>query len=876
MSQDSMPGREEYSADSHLYSLSSDTQSNGITPSQALPAASRAGERLNPTRTFFKFTGLVEAVDPFKASALVGTNWYHLVTEMKDPRSMVGLVWSATGSWGWVDGESSGEAILNVQYASGPTSLIEAIDTPPTLPTPLEEVVPIRTTDTDDPFADILTDELAQDSDDPQFRKLVGGRDAIPQGIPDPMKEFFECMRTVPGAAILTLLSPASDLEQSMADSYWRPAFRGTSNTERQMWFGTTAICVRSFLCSSTGTIPPRMRAERRIMSQRIGFSPVSPTDQEELRHPSVEALKGFAVPYGVYRALAPMPAAGIGQHLPGMPTLKPPATIVPLDPIPETPEPFLRLGEAMSVAEEQIVVGQSPADKLLHTHIIGKPGRGKTTLLVNNCVQYANNGVGFIYLDPHGDGTRRVLRDISPDSHARLWFVDHADTEHIVPINPLAATDEESFARAIALTSDMLRHYIDPRGEGFWGERATRIFTMIGTACWYIGTVSLPMIAAIVADQELCGQLAKRVESIRPALSRQIYNELSSLRSSDSKDLFSWMGSRLGQMLNSPILMKILGTGANAIDMEGIMDRNEGLLVDLGASRLGPDAVRVVEGCYLILVDLARTTRQHRDKPFGCLVDEAHTVQIGPLASLLDEGRKFGVFVDAAHQRHDQLEHQFADALESDTGTFVCFGIGVKDGARASVRLRDWPIADMSRMPGFQAAAVMCRDGVTTEPFTLFIDRPKTYQGEDADEREANAQEVIEESVLTLSEPYVDLIAVTPDNVRDVLEHPVDQGRHARLAALRNQPVTQKLQLTHLASDFAALSETKKVQQDTECLIQDALGAIPIEDSEAQPRLIDDAAVPAGTGQVNPALNQFLAHRRAATSDDCQPAMGA
>ena len=35
-------------------------------------------------------------------------------------------------------------------------------------------------------------------------------------------------------------------------------------------------------------------------------------------------------------------------------------------------------------------------------------------------------------------------------------------------------------------------------------------------------------------------------------------------------------------------------GTGANAIDMAGIMDRGEGLLVDLGAAQLGPDAVRV------------------------------------------------------------------------------------------------------------------------------------------------------------------------------------------------------------------------------------------------------------------------------------------
>lgn len=848
----------------------------GLPPEPVVPAPEarhtpdRGGERVNPTRTYYKFSGLRESADPFRASALSITNWYHLVTEMKHPRSMVAIVWSATGSWGWVDGESPEEAILNIQYASGPTGVIERLDQPLTLPTPLEEIVPIKAGDAVDPFADVL----AAEPSDPQSHKFIGGRDAIPQGVPDPMKEFFECMRTIPGAAILTLLAPASDLEQAMAKSFWRPAFHGGSNTELQLWFGTP-ICGRSFLCADTGAIPARMRAERRIMSQRIGFAPVSAADSEALRQPGVDILKGFAVPYGVYRALVPMPAAGVGQHLPGLPTVKPPAAIVPLEPVPEAPEPFLRMGEAVTVAQARVPVGQSPADKLLHTQIIGKPGRGKTTLLANHCAQYAANGIGFVYLDPHGDGTRRVLRDVSPGSSARLWFVDHSDPDHIVPVNPLAATDEMSFARAISLTNDMLRHYVDPRGEGYWGERATRIFTMIGTACWHTGTVSLPMIAAITADQELCRKLAQRVEPIRPALARQLMSELGNLSSSDSRDLFSWMGSRLGQMLNSPALMRILGTGANAIDMAGIMDRGEGLLVDLGASRLGPDAVRILEGCYLIGVDLARTTRQRRDRPFGCVVDEAHTVQIGPLASLLDEGRKFGVFVEAAHQRHDQLERQFADALEADTGTFICLGTGVRDGARASVRLRDWPVADLTRMPAFQAAAVICRDGVTTEPFSLFIDRPRNYHGADADEREANAQRIADESGLTLSAPYAELVPVTPDNVRDILARPADRGRHARLAALRSQPVTRDAQLSRLASGFAALVQDRTRQQDAERLLRETLGAVP-EDGSEESLPGNATTLPVTGSPPGSELARFLGRLRAQPADRDDPARSA
>ena len=769
-------------------------------------------EHLPEDRTCFVFKGLVESPDPFKASQLSRFNFFNLVTEEDPANFLVGIVLSPWGSWGWVDGSDPAQAILDLQYATHPIGLIEQVGALPPLPKPQLEVIPIKTDHGDSVFADL--EIPAHDDVDPQLRKLVKGRDAVPQGMPDPMWDFMDCAVTVPGAAILILLSSASPLEQSMADSYWQSAFQGGEDKEWQMWRGTQMIRARSFLCSDIGWIPSRMRAERKIMSQRIGFSELSPADREELRHPSVETVKGFAVPFGVYQALVPLPSAGVGRRVLGIPTVKEAAATVPLDPAPEPATPFLRQGEALATDGTRFPVGQGPADYLRHKQIIGQPGSGKTTLEVNDCVQFASSGVvGAGYLDPHGDGSRRVLRDLSPSCPTRVWFVDHGDPDHIVPINPLDAPDEASFARAIAATNDAMQEYVDPKREGMWAERMTRIFTMVGTAYWHLGTVSLPLIATTVGSQDLCRKLASRVEPVKPALAKQIMDELGSLSSSDSRDVFAWAGSRLGQMLNSPLLMKILGTGANAIDMAGIMDRGETLLVDLGSSRLGPDAVRVLEMSYLILMDLAKNRREHREKPFVAIVDEAHTVQIGPLTSLLDEGRKFGVGVEVAHQRLGQLDRQIADALEADTATFVCLRTGVNDGARASIRLRDWPVSDLSRMPAFQAAAVICHDGVPTEPFTLFIDPPKTYEGTDADEREANAQRIIDETIATFSLPYVSLEPITPDNIRDFLGSPADPDRHAQLAALRTGPVTKETQLTRLASDLRSLAETKRAQ---------------------------------------------------------------
>ena len=818
------------------------------------PARQHDGEHSPQSRTCFKFAGLVESADPFAASSLARENVYNWVTE-EGPDFLLSLLISTSGVWGEVLGPPSKQTISNVRSGFRAIADVTEVAKWPFTPNPLVEVKPHRVEYHDDLFADL---ELAANQPDQPFRKLVMGPDAVPNGNLDTMREFMQCIQDIPGAAIWTLMAASSDLGELMAESYWRSSFIGGSNVGWQMWRGTKMICVRSFLCSSIGEIPSRMRAERKIMSQRIEFTPLSDADQEELRHPSANTLKGFDVPYGVYRSLVPLPSAGIGQRIPGIPTIRQPAVVVPLDPAPRRAEGSLRLGEAVAADGVLFEIGQKPTDKQRHIQITGQPGSGKTTLLTNDCVQYAIGGIGYCYLDPHGDGTRRVMIDLPPTCRTRQWFVDHSDPTHIIPISPLYATDEESFARAIAATNDALREYIDPKREGMWGERATRIFTLIGTACWHLGTVSLPMIAAIVASQDLCRDLANRVDKVKPAIARQIMEELGNLRSSDSRDLFSWMGSRLGQMLNSPGLIRILGTGANAIDMAQIMDRGEGLLVDLGASHLGPDAVRVLEMCYLILMDLAKSRRQDRTRPFIAVVDEAHTVQIGPLASLLDEGRKYGIGIEVAHQRLGQLMPQIADALEADTASFICLRTGVKDAARAAIRLRDWPVSDLSRLPVFQAAATICSDGVPTEPFTLFIDPPKTYEGEDLAARQDQSRRITEETILTLSTPYADLEPVTPDNVQDVLARPADPGRHARLAARQVAPVTADGLLTRMASDMMGLMGAK----EAEALVSTHLGGQLVEttNTPAQDTLPDVPPDVPPTPPATPAVDRFLA----------------
>ncbi|MDE2789539.1 MAG: DUF87 domain-containing protein [Paracoccaceae bacterium] len=42
--------------------------------------------------------------------------------------------------------------------------------------------------------------------------------------------------------------------------------------------------------------------------------------------------------------------------------------------------------------------------DRLMHLHIVGQTGTGKSTMLANLACHAADNGYGFCVIDPHGD----------------------------------------------------------------------------------------------------------------------------------------------------------------------------------------------------------------------------------------------------------------------------------------------------------------------------------------------------------------------------------------------------------------------------------------------------------------------------------------
>lgn len=656
---------------------------------------------------------------------------------------------------------------------------LSEIVTPSAHPSPIGHAVEVTATA---PWPDALR-ELGLLGDSNQRWGQNHGRtpdQPVPMPVPDNAEDLLGQLRTVPGAVITYLIQAATELERSMV-----------TETLSRIWVGdhaelhaynACAVRFRMFL-AAPGPIPDRLKAELRSIATHIDFRDMPSSEWKVITHPSPSHLAGHVVPLGTALSLLRLPAAG-RRPFPGIATIREPSSVVPIDPVPTSPSDRpIRLGQAVTSEDLRTDVAMGIRDMATHVHLIGQPGSGKTTLLVHLQTELARQGIGFASFSSHHDLRERVSEQIDPAWGFTLWSIDHGDSNQVVPVNPLAEANDGQFAAKVTALTDALKEYIDPRKEGMFGERATAGFVLGAEGCRKLGLVSIPMVTSILSRQDLCDRLAKRVQSADSTTASRIRQELVELSGSQASELFSWQASRYTIVHSSPLLMRIIGTGANAVDMIKVMDQSQGLAVNLGATELGVPAAQFLLALWLIQIRSAMLSRRHREKPFVLILDEAHAAAFGPLASMLDEARKFGVYIVIAHQRIGQLSGQLADALEADTGTFIALRCGPKDAARAAARLRDWPVTDLTRMPTFQAAAIISLDGIPTEPFTLRIDPPASFEPEEAARRNEWRRRVEEASRAEFSEPYAHLEAITPDNIQMVLDKPIREAKAAHLS---------------------------------------------------------------------------------------------
>lgn len=732
---------------------------------------------LDPSGESFKVTGLLPRSDPFAASSAAVENLYNVVSGWP-AEAMLALTLRSRKAkvdfTGWVNLLAPSDCLADVGYALSPVARIKRTTGPRTAVSPVLEVVPERPdrglASAPDPFA---TTPL-----------LGAGRAAVPFPSERLMWDLLSVLLSSPGTSVSILMSPASELEQQLSDAVWRAAFDGAAIAEWQLYRGTP-VRTRVIIGADRGHVPARMTAELKAMSQRIAFAPLEDPDRRKLRLPEVESLKGYGLPKGAFLSLVHVPAAGERRPVPGLRVLPPERRLVPFDPPPK-PADALELGRCVTTKGKSRPVWLTPQDMCRHLRVVGATGAGKSTVVRGLVPQAIEAGYGVLVLDKHGPLAADLISDIrDPD---RVRYLDYSDSDRVVPINPLRGPTVTAFEAQLQAFMNII---VERDTEEFTGPRWRRAFGLVARAAWTLlgQDFSIVTLFEVLDSPELTRELVENLRITDANLADQLRQELGNITGETSADLRAWLACKGEEILGSQAMVRVLGTGAHAIDLIRAMDESQVILVNLGVEQLGERSAQLL-GCSLISeLPRAMMTRRDRSKPFLVVIDEAHLFQFGALPSLLDEGRKFGISVVVCHQRPDQLRFQLKDALAANAGSYVQFRTGnPHDAAQASAMLDNWPTGDLLRMPDLHAIATLSRDGTPSQPFSIEFDYYRRHAAELADTelRQFRADYVRENSYDQLVKPYEHLQPISRDGLANAFREARSRARDARLDSHR------------------------------------------------------------------------------------------
>jgi hypothetical protein len=332
---------------------------------------------------------------------------------------------------------------------------------------------------------------------------------------------------------------------------------------------------------------------------------------------------------------------------------------------------------------------------RVFHHHIIGSSGGGKSKFLEFLMRGDLLSGQGFCLIDPHGTLYNDVLkfcayRVINRD----IILLNLSEPKHIVGFN--------FFTKAKTGKTNVQVDNLIAATLHAWNAENTdstptlnRTLKVIYTSMLDAG-MTLPQIAQLLdfkSAKLIREDLAAKIEN---DLIRREWLELASLsKLTDFRGEILSTKNRLFPFLTSETLLQFIGIEGKTIDLLEAMNQQKIILVNLARSEdLSHEEARLF-GSLLANQFFQSALKRKKDsygrdpKPYQLYLDEFQNFVSIDLADMLDEVRKFGLFLNLSHQRFGQLNEDIEDAVLTNCRIKTVFGgLRTEDARRMAEEL--------------------------------------------------------------------------------------------------------------------------------------------------------------------------------------------
>lgn len=408
---------------------------------------------------------------------------------------------------------------------------------------------------------------------------------------------------------------------------------------------------------------------------------------------------------------------------------------------------PGLTLGAArqlppppdMATARDAVVIGTSnypglprpirlrTEDRLMHAHVVGPTGVGKSTLLANLILQDAAAGRGLICIDPKSDLVADVLDRLPEHRLDDVIVLDPAAvSEPVVSFNILQAGHDE---HSRELVVDHVIHVWHELYKDFWGPRSedvlrSAVLTLINTKAADGSAFTL-----IETPELLTNSSFRRFVLSQPTVPpgvKSFWSWYQRLKPLDQLKVIGPIQNKLrAATLRSPIRL-MLGQ-SRGLDLARVLAERRILLVPLSGGRLGSETAGLLGTLLLSSVYQALLGRSGLPSaartPVMVFIDEAQSVLRLPvdLADMLAVARGMGGGFTLAHQHLGQLtDKEVKAALFGTVRSQIVFQCGRNDATVLAKSFGPHLTADdLSGLPAFEIAVRPCINGQSRTPLT-------------------------------------------------------------------------------------------------------------------------------------------------------------
>lgn len=308
------------------------------------------------------------------------------------------------------------------------------------------------------------------------------------------------------------------------------------------------------------------------------------------------------------------------------------------------------------------------------HTYITGGSGSGKSELMkVLIHGQVVSGDSANIILDPHGDFSREIAEWKEFINNDKLIFVEPNLQQNYCPIvNPFDITlgNEEETNLAV---EDFLASFNEILGDAkLYYQMETILTPCIDTIIRNKKTL-LDLQRFMISDQN-SDLVALGLKSPHPA-HRNFFK--TAFRSRDYEESKRRVYTRIQKLLNSQGFFNLVN-GQSSFDLERAIEEKKTIVFNLSKGKIGRETSSVFGRLIVSMLSSIAYRRASIPKneriPTFLFIDECHQFITDSIETILNESRKYRVFLVLAQQYIGQnMSEGLKKAIRSNTGIKIC-----------------------------------------------------------------------------------------------------------------------------------------------------------------------------------------------------------